>query len=248
MGGHTQRCSEPRGPRSQRTSRELHENNEQSLAHRPYRRKEPSARALQIPHHRATPHSSTGKAPAEVLFNRPFQVRLPQKNEPAQDPVLSQRNLEAKAKQKTYKDAKTNTKPHNIKVGDQVLIYSRNNPNQTHDMTQSHVKLLTPKEHSSTRSQDPKTGCSTIQSHHQPSPQAVWRSSIPPQPTVPNEDTSTFDWTPTTETTPKLPNQPINPIPPHQYPNGHLDPNINRPATKSTSETPPNRYNPQNGR
>ena len=49
MGGHTQRCSEPRGPRSQRTSRELHENNEQSLAHRPYRRKEPSARALQIP-------------------------------------------------------------------------------------------------------------------------------------------------------------------------------------------------------
>ena len=58
-------------------------------------------------HYRATPHSSTGKAPAEVLFNRPFQVRLPQKNEPAQDPVLSQRNLEAKAKQKTCKDAKS---------------------------------------------------------------------------------------------------------------------------------------------
>ena len=79
MGGHAQRCSELRGPRSQRTSRELHENNEQSLAHRPYRRKEPSARALQIPHYQATPHSSTGKAPAEVLFNRPFQVRTPTK-------------------------------------------------------------------------------------------------------------------------------------------------------------------------
>jgi hypothetical protein len=78
-------------------------------------------------YYRATPHSSTGKAPAEVLFNR--QVRLPQKNEPAKDLVISQRNLEAKAKQKAYKDA--NTKPHNIKVGDQVLLLqkqSKSNP------------------------------------------------------------------------------------------------------------------------
>ena len=48
MAWHTQRGSEPRGHTSQQTSRELHENNEQSLAHRPYRRKETSARALQI--------------------------------------------------------------------------------------------------------------------------------------------------------------------------------------------------------
>lgn len=49
MGWHTQRNSEPRGPGSQLTSRKLHESHEQSLAHRPYRREESQARALQIP-------------------------------------------------------------------------------------------------------------------------------------------------------------------------------------------------------
>lgn len=42
-------------------------------------------------HYRATPHSSTSRAPAEVLFNRKFQVRLPQKQEPAHDTLIRQR-------------------------------------------------------------------------------------------------------------------------------------------------------------
>ena len=63
------------------------------------------------------------------------------------------------------------------------------------------------------------------------------------------EDTSTFDCTQTTETNPQLPNQPINPMPPHQYPNGQLDPNINIDLQRNQRQRrPPNRYNPQNGR
>ena len=42
-------------------------------------------------HYRATPHSSTGRAPTEVLFNRKLQVRLPQKQEPAHDTLIRQR-------------------------------------------------------------------------------------------------------------------------------------------------------------
>ena len=76
-------------------------------------------------HYRATPHTSTGKAPAEVLFNRKFHVRLPEFQKPAHDPQLRQRNDDAKAKQKQYKDAKTNVKPHNIQVGDKVLLLQK---------------------------------------------------------------------------------------------------------------------------
>ena len=42
-------------------------------------------------HYQARPQSSTRKTLAEVLFNRPFQVRLPQKNESAQDPVKAEK-------------------------------------------------------------------------------------------------------------------------------------------------------------
>ena len=63
------------------------------------------------------------------------------------------------------------------------------------------------------------------------------------------EDTSTFDWAPTIETTPEPPNQPINPMPPHQYPIGHSDPNINLDLQRNQRQRrPPNRYNPQKGR
>jgi hypothetical protein len=75
--------------------------------------------------YRATPHSVTKRAPAEVLFNRNFQVRLPEFQEPAQDIELRQQNEQAKAKQKAYKDKKSNVRPHNIQVGDKVLLLQR---------------------------------------------------------------------------------------------------------------------------
>ena len=79
-------------------------------------------------HYRATPHSSTGRAPG--LFNCKFQVRLPQKNEPTHDPEIRHQDKKAKEKQKEYKDAKTSTKPHNIKMGDQVLLLQKQSKSQ----------------------------------------------------------------------------------------------------------------------
>ena len=76
-------------------------------------------------HYRATPHSSTGKPPAELLFNRKIRTRLPVYQEPAQDNQVRQRDAHAKAVQKAYKDAKANVHPHNIHVGDHVLILQR---------------------------------------------------------------------------------------------------------------------------
>ena len=151
----------PEDPEANGLAEEFHENNEH-IAHIegniPHMEGKNHQQELYkfLRHYRATPHSSAGKAPAEVLFNRPFQVRLPQKNEPAQDPVLSQRNLEAKAKQKTYKGAKTNTKPHNIKVEDRVLLIQRQSKSNPR-YTQSHVKLLTSKEHKLQQHEEPRS-------------------------------------------------------------------------------------------
>ena len=82
-------------------------------------------------HYRATPHTSTGKAPSELLFNRKIRTRLPDYREPAQDHQLRQHNERAKATQKAYKDAKANVKPHDIKVGDQVLLLQKGSKTQS---------------------------------------------------------------------------------------------------------------------
>jgi hypothetical protein len=73
-------------------------------------------------HYRATPHSTTNRPPAEVLFNRTYHTRLPEVIKPAQDPQLRLHDAANKEKQKRYKDAKSNVRPHNIRVGDEVLI------------------------------------------------------------------------------------------------------------------------------
>ena len=126
MGRNTRRRSKPRRPRSQRISRELHESYEESLAHRKHRKKSHKQELYKfLRHYLATSHSSTEKAPADVLFNRKFQVRLPQKNDSTPDPTIVQQNLRAKARQKAYKDAKANVKSHNIKVGDSVLLLQK---------------------------------------------------------------------------------------------------------------------------
>ena len=72
--------------------------------------------------YRATPHASTGRSPAELLYNRKMKTRLPQFSKPAHDPELRARDADAKARQKHYKDGKKTVRPHNITVGDSVLL------------------------------------------------------------------------------------------------------------------------------
>jgi len=72
--------------------------------------------------YRSTPHSSTGKSPAEALFNREIKTRLPQIMKPTDDQAIRDKDAAAKAMQKFHKDANKTVRPHNIKVGDAVLI------------------------------------------------------------------------------------------------------------------------------
>ena len=76
---------------------------------------------------RATPHPSTGYAPAELLFGRKFTTRLPDlRVDPAKDrediKKARENDRAAKDRQKKYKDAKRYVKPHTIKPGDDVLM------------------------------------------------------------------------------------------------------------------------------
>ena len=82
-------------------------------------------------HYRATPHTSTGRAPSEIMFNRKIRTRLPAYQEPAHDPQLRAQHDKSKATQKYYKDAKSNVKPHNILIGDKVLLLQKESKTQS---------------------------------------------------------------------------------------------------------------------
>ena len=74
--------------------------------------------------YRATPHSTTGKSPAELLFQeRPFRIRLPEfSNFTKNDQEVRDRDTLQKQKAKSYADRKSYVKPTDIIVGDKVLV------------------------------------------------------------------------------------------------------------------------------
>ena len=76
--------------------------------------------------YRATPHCSTQRAPAEVLFNRPFRTRLPEHVRPTsltgKEQEMQEADKHAKAHQKRWKDRPRNVVSHKIQVGDEVLL------------------------------------------------------------------------------------------------------------------------------
>ena len=81
--------------------------------------------------YRATPHSSTKRTLAELLFNREMKVRLPQLSKKANDPELRSMDAAAKEKQKMHKDAKKTTKPHGITISDTVLLQRQTTKTQS---------------------------------------------------------------------------------------------------------------------
>ena len=72
--------------------------------------------------YRATPHSTTGKSPAEMLFGRPLQTSIPVIDKKTYVTDEMRRNLMERAdKSKKYNDARRNAKPSKISEGDMVL-------------------------------------------------------------------------------------------------------------------------------
>ena len=72
--------------------------------------------------YRATPHSTTEKAPAELLFNRQIRTKLPQIINETEDIEIREKDKKEKEKMKDYSDKKRHAKPSYIKVGDMILI------------------------------------------------------------------------------------------------------------------------------
>lgn len=71
---------------------------------------------------RTTPHQTTGKTPAELLFNRKLRTKLPQITEQVYDQETRDKDAVMKFTQRQYADTKRNAKPCEIKAGDQVLV------------------------------------------------------------------------------------------------------------------------------
>ena len=76
--------------------------------------------------YRATPHCTTGVAPATIFYNRPLNIKLPHLTEQSQDEVLRNRDANRKADMKEYADKKRYVKRSDLQEGDLVLV--RNAP------------------------------------------------------------------------------------------------------------------------
>ena len=76
--------------------------------------------------YRATPHCTTGVAPATIFYNRPLNIKLPHLTEQSQDEVLRKRDANRKADMKEYADKKRYVKRSDLQEGDLVLV--RNSP------------------------------------------------------------------------------------------------------------------------
>ena len=76
--------------------------------------------------YRATPHPTTGKAPAELMYGgRTYRSRLPDKKENAPSAAVAEAqetDRRHKSKQKEYKDRRQYVKPHDFRAGDLALL------------------------------------------------------------------------------------------------------------------------------
>ena len=73
--------------------------------------------------YRGIDHATTGKSPAELLFNRKIKGKLPELHADYRpDLEIRDRDAEVKAKTKAYADKFMNARPSDLQVGDQVLV------------------------------------------------------------------------------------------------------------------------------
>jgi hypothetical protein len=78
--------------------------------------------------YRNTPHGTTEKTPAELLFGRRLRTQLPQYDDDMEtdlngnDDELRQTDSQKKQRMKDYADKVNHSRPHNLSLGDVVLV------------------------------------------------------------------------------------------------------------------------------
>lgn len=73
--------------------------------------------------YRSTPHSTTLKSPAELMFNRNIRDKLPSiETDVGADSELRDRDAEMKWKGKEYADRKRHAKTNDVEKGDEVVV------------------------------------------------------------------------------------------------------------------------------
>ena len=73
--------------------------------------------------YRATPHATTGQSPAEVLFGRKINTKLPNiQDKKENDSKIRTRDSKEKRKMKEYFENKNKVKTSDLKTGDKVLV------------------------------------------------------------------------------------------------------------------------------
>ena len=80
--------------------------------------------------YRATPHSATGKTPAELLFSRPIRTPVPVMIDDPSDDDVRAHDQSYKQKTKTYHDSRRHATPIDLKVGDTVLAPQKSSTTQ----------------------------------------------------------------------------------------------------------------------
>ena len=76
-------------------------------------------------HYRATPHSTTGVSPAEMLFGRRLQTKLPQifvREESQEKKEIRERHNKKKLDQKKHFDRRHRAQDKKVNLGDRVLV------------------------------------------------------------------------------------------------------------------------------
>ena len=73
--------------------------------------------------YRATPHTTTGRAPVTAMFNRQMRIKLPELPTTNTDPAaIGQHDVAAKRKMKAYADKKAHARPNVITEGSSVIV------------------------------------------------------------------------------------------------------------------------------
>jgi hypothetical protein len=72
--------------------------------------------------YRSTPHTTTGVAPAEMLFKHRYRTKIPDITQSPIDEEIQDRDALRKLKAKQYADYDRNAKASEIEIGDKVLV------------------------------------------------------------------------------------------------------------------------------